>query len=354
MALADVLQRSGEGQRASDMLERALHAFELASHPLFSQALAKGKARMDGEEELNARFFEALARQASCLCRRGCARTALELSKCLLQLDITDPAGSLVACDHYALRSGCPGWLAQFADELNGMENSRWASFLPGMAVNVPLARMEAEGEGAEQGGNSRLHALAESLIIHSALVPSLLRRWNGKAGVRSDWTELAEDRLFANADCGGSASREYLTHITVERNHELWLQGNAQGKLVEAAKLAVACAKSDVPVREGGNAPSELQKACMEVFPPSSENEYSHLDVSDFSDELVAEHHFGEGGGGGDEMEFGAAEEEHEVREAQSIRGFLGRLFDWLRSASHRAEDDETAPPGAGDDDEQ
>jgi hypothetical protein len=74
--------------------------------------------RVDFSEEcepLNKVFGSCLVKYIDILGRKGCARTALECCKFLLNLDpVNDPYGVLLRIDFYAIRAKEYKWLRDF------------------------------------------------------------------------------------------------------------------------------------------------------------------------------------------------------------------------------------------------
>lgn len=78
LTLADVYKQMGEMQTVAELLERCLYSFECSWHPSFNISL--GTCRIAFDEEPNRAFYQALFRHMQHLGRRGCHRTALEVS----------------------------------------------------------------------------------------------------------------------------------------------------------------------------------------------------------------------------------------------------------------------------------
>jgi len=118
LVIADFLRIQGKLVDAFHFLERCVYAFESAFNFEFQPLEDQPDIRMDfGEESepLNKVFGSCLVKYIDILGRKGCARTALEVCKFLLNLDpMNDPFGVLLRIDFYAIRSKEFEWLKKF------------------------------------------------------------------------------------------------------------------------------------------------------------------------------------------------------------------------------------------------
>lgn len=124
---------SSDNTQASDLVARALFAFERAFTPSFN--LTTGLQRLDFDRIENRPFFLALAyahltklfyttpifilfrRFVVNLQKRGTNRAAFEFAKLLFSLDPgEDPHGALLYLDYLAVRSGMNEWLIEMWD----------------------------------------------------------------------------------------------------------------------------------------------------------------------------------------------------------------------------------------------
>ncbi|KAL4419888.1 hypothetical protein ABPG75_006986 [Micractinium tetrahymenae] len=297
LTMHDLYRSMGEQAYAEEMLERALYALEMAWHPSFSPAAANMHVPY---EEANAPLFICLFRYMQSLSRRGLHRTALEVCKLLLSLNADDPLGALQTIDYLALRAGRYDFLYRLAEQ-HGGDGS--AALLPNFVFSQALACWYQEQEGASSkarssdagasgsgggGSEQRLSAdlLVKAVLLYPEAVVRLLRELQSKGvGKDADWAAVLRQPLFAQASDGGSASLGHLLDLWVERQHLLWKAQPVQDWLRAACRQAAEGDPLDLP--DGLTA---ADWACVreQAFPASSENEYGHLRLHDFSDAVA------------------------------------------------------------------
>lgn len=286
MAASELLFVSGEPQRAADLLERALYAFERSMHPLFLKQAQNASAFMDAEETLNKCFMDALMRHASCLVRRGCPRTSMECLKLLLSLDRSDPFGSLLMLDHVAIRSKETAWLLELLDDAsNEVELPPDALQLPNVVFNLPLARYL---EGRADYTSTR-DAIACSILMYpDALAVSLWEHWESSHEVQPQWAALWNKKLFESrrqTPFNSSATLQHACKLFALRNQRMWLDEPQQTLLLDAAQQA--CEMHD----QGHEYASKALERAKEAFPyDGGHNELSHVDARLFTDEISQE----------------------------------------------------------------
>jgi hypothetical protein len=100
-------------------------------------------------------------------------------------------------------------------------------------------------------------------------------------------WAAVLARPPFAGASDGGSASLAHLVDVFVQRQYPLWKEGAVQAWLLRACQAAAGTAEGGGP-GPGGATAADWACAREEAFPPSSENEYDHLRVHDFSDAVA------------------------------------------------------------------
>ena len=104
LRLAGYLELAGQLEAASEHAERALYACEQAIHPMCR--LLDGTARLSYGLPTNRPLFISLHKHMISAGRRGYPRTALEVGRLLLSLDLAhDPMHVLLHLDFYAARS---------------------------------------------------------------------------------------------------------------------------------------------------------------------------------------------------------------------------------------------------------
>jgi len=121
LSMSDIFTSQSEFATAAELVARALFVHESAWQGTeMGDKIAQGLARIDVTPHENQAFFTALARHAQALGKRGCPRTALEVSKLLLSLSpLLDPSSALLSIDFYALRSKQFAWLRDFAAQMD-------------------------------------------------------------------------------------------------------------------------------------------------------------------------------------------------------------------------------------------
>eukprot|EP00879_Flechtneria_rotunda_P027791 GHRR01029790.1.p1 GENE.GHRR01029790.1~~GHRR01029790.1.p1 ORF type:complete len:676 (+),score=286.92 GHRR01029790.1:138-2165(+) len=341
LAMNELYRSMGEAQTADDLLARALYALESAWPAGFDPT--SGSVRLDIEKPENKGLFVALFRHAQALSRRGCHSSALEATKLLLALDPEDPMGALLLLDYTTLRAGAYMYLERFIAEF---DSSHSLALLPNYAFSLPYARYRLEQQqqhqrsrqqqqnGQSSSGSSSssagsLSLLAQALLLHPLVLKELMVKLQGQ-GVGKDpsWQNVLGRKLFAKASNHGSESLGHLIALFVERNHQLWKAADVQAWLKTAATAAADVTDGKRHQRQGKTSTTHSQNptasmnpddimvegsaddwACVarESFPAGERNEYGHLRVADFSDNVNQLPHeelqaaVGQGGGGQD-----------------------------------------------------
>ncbi|KAL4430372.1 hypothetical protein ABPG77_002178 [Micractinium sp. CCAP 211/92] len=376
LTMHDLYRSMGEQAYAEEMLERALYALEMAWHPSFSPAAANMHVPYD---EANAPLFICLFRYMQSLSRRGLHRTALEVCKLLLALNADDPLGALQTIDYLALRAGRYDFLYRLA-ERHGGDGS--AALLPNFVFSQALARWYQEQEGSpskarssDAGGSSgggsehrpSADLLVKAVLLYPEAVVRLQRELQSKGmGKDAEWAAVLRQPLFAQASDGGSASLAHLFDLWVERQHLLWKAQPVQDWLRAACQRAAEGDTLDLP--DGLTA---ADWACVreQAFPASSENEYGHLRLHDFSDSVARlppeEIHGMAGAAGAQQADVAALEaemralaqqmqnapdmSEEELQQMNPLMALLRSLLPWTNMGQEPAAE-EGADGAAGD----
>ncbi|XP_020249386.1 transcription factor 25, partial [Asparagus officinalis] len=270
LTFAELYKYSGEHQASADAISKCLFALECAWHPMFTPL--QGNCQLKYTHETNKPLFTALFSHMKNMDRRGCHRSALEVCKLLLSLDLDDPKGALFCIDYFSLRAQEYKWLEQFTEEY-GSDTSLW--LFPNFSYSLAVARFHLERETAmEIEKSSSIDLMKQALMLH----PSVLQKLVEKAPLKdSVWTQILKNSLFGSAKAGGP-TLEHLINMYVQRNYLIWRFPELQGLLKDAALLVIESSKQ--------NSSEAKDWACVRKEAFSSEkNEYSHLLVSDFSD---------------------------------------------------------------------
>uniref|UniRef100_A0A5K4F292 Transcription factor 25 n=1 Tax=Schistosoma mansoni TaxID=6183 RepID=A0A5K4F292_SCHMA len=161
LQLSEIMMHQEDTTVGTDLLERALHAFQSAFHPSFNPF--NGSCRLDFKRQVNRGLFVALFRYILKISERGCYRSALEYCKLLLSLDYEDdPLTVLLMIDCYAIYSRQYRFLIDLYDSLNGSRN---LYLLPNFGLSIPLAR-KLIGEDPEKCDGNKM-SVDESVSVY-------------------------------------------------------------------------------------------------------------------------------------------------------------------------------------------
>ncbi|KAG5231582.1 transcription factor [Salix suchowensis] len=245
VTMADYFKFVGEHQMSVDSTAKSLYALECAWHPRFSPLQANCQLRIC--HETNKPLFTTLFTHMKNLDRRGCHRSALEVCKLLLSLDLDDPMGAMF----------CYAWLEWFSEDYKS-DNSLW--LFPNFSYSLAICRFS--------------DLMKQALMLH----PSVLKKLVAKVPLKDQaWTNILK-HVFFRSEKTGSASLDHLINIYVERSYIIW-------RLPDLQKLLRVSALQVIETLEHSTGDAK-DWACVRKEAFSSENnEYSHLLVSDFSD---------------------------------------------------------------------
>eukprot|EP01025_Chloroclados_australasicus_P051961 TRINITY_DN6050_c0_g3_i1.p1 TRINITY_DN6050_c0_g3~~TRINITY_DN6050_c0_g3_i1.p1 ORF type:complete len:692 (-),score=119.28 TRINITY_DN6050_c0_g3_i1:343-2292(-) len=281
LAMHDLYRATGEHAAAEEMIERCIFALEAAWHPTFRPNNA---CTLSFEYKENQPFFKAMFKHLVSLGRRGCHRTALEYCKFVLSLDDQDPMGLVFCIDYYAIRANEYGWLVRFVNEYGNDIN---LMILPNILFSYALAKQNIAQEfpEAQLPGLNSDDQLLQAIFTFPMAVVALLDKLK-ELGV-SGWGDVLSRPLFAkHKGYGGSASLEHLVALFVRRSHLLWKVPqvllwlkkcciDACNRYDAGGSVLMACSFDDWAVVREAN------------YPPSQENEYRHLRLEEFGDDL-------------------------------------------------------------------
>ncbi|CAH8653421.1 unnamed protein product [Schistosoma margrebowiei] len=221
LQLSEIMMHQEDTTVGTDLLERALHAFQSAFHPSFNPF--NGSCRLDFKRQVNRGLFVALFRYILKISERGCHRSALEYCKLLLSLDYEDdPLTVLLMIDRYAIYSRQYSFLIDLYDSLNGSRN---LYLLPNFGLSIPLAR-KLIGEDPEKCDGNKMsvdESLQDALIMFPGFVSRLLKH-TSIGGI----TNLEKSILFGKEVLlSESDSLGCLLSLYVARMHPLWSSPN-------------------------------------------------------------------------------------------------------------------------------
>jgi len=212
LTLCDIYASQSEYATAHDLLQRCIYLFENGARASLVGLLGcmeMGLARMDADRSENTPFFQALAKHAQMLGKKGLVKTALAVCRLLLALNpLVDPTATLLSIDYYALRARQYEFLKDFAEKMDRAVISAypvgqhpWATrkeekdgnvsssssaaflpsaprtpctFLPNLLYSRALAVWHMEREAAEQANDKSKKKKTSAASSSSAAPPSL------------------------------------------------------------------------------------------------------------------------------------------------------------------------------------
>lgn len=256
LQLAELYRQMGELDRAAEQIERCLYVLESSWNISFKPFDGRCRLRFDVIE--NRSVYVALFRYSQLLTRRGLHRTALEISKLLLNFDPqSDPMGMLMLADSYALLSGEYEWINQMrrgyqkipiqyypnfaASEAVAHESKRLG--LTGIANRTNAGKAKSGGKSkqedatGDEGSKAGDEALVEALLTYPMLLRPLLSAIQDNSGV---WTG---HRLFDEA-WYGAGYEDYgvltrMCRVYAERSKALWSSSHNKAMLIRCAEKA-------------------------------------------------------------------------------------------------------------------
>ncbi|KAI1330680.1 hypothetical protein F5Y16DRAFT_362383 [Xylariaceae sp. FL0255] len=112
--VSKVAKQDQNSALSADLCERALFTFGRVSLSAFRQKLEEGKARLDFRRPENRQFWLAGYHYLKSLVMKGTYRTALEWSKLLFSMDLSDPYGIVHFIHPMAVRAHESKWFIDF------------------------------------------------------------------------------------------------------------------------------------------------------------------------------------------------------------------------------------------------
>jgi len=219
LQLSEICKMGEDSQMATELIERTLFAMEAAFHPLFN--LSVGISRLDYRRQENRAFYLALYRHMTYVGSRACYRTALELSKVIINLDpVSDPLGVILIVDFFALRSNQHNWLIRVYNEWESTKN---LSQLPNMAYSIAVAKFQRANQKDVRDTKEAGAAMAEAdscLKYALTMFPSALLPLLDKCGIEAD-AKAATSPFFLEGHT--SKGLEILVGMYVHRSYHIW-----------------------------------------------------------------------------------------------------------------------------------
>eukprot|EP00177_Eucheuma_denticulatum_P002370 GFKZ01004250.1.p1 GENE.GFKZ01004250.1~~GFKZ01004250.1.p1 ORF type:complete len:704 (-),score=103.08 GFKZ01004250.1:419-2530(-) len=254
LQLAEIYRQMGELDRAAEMVERCLYVLENAWNISFKPYDGSCRLRFDVIE--NRSLYVALFRYSQLLTRRGLHRTALEISKLLLNFDpSSDPMGMLMLADSFALLSGEYEWIQNMRIYYKHIPLQYFPNFSASAAMAAESTRLGLSGissksaskvkkarEGAHKDSTSGGVTEADELLTDALLTfPMLLRPL--LSAIQDDSGVWMEHRLFDEAwykvgyDDHGVLIR--MSRVYAERSKLLWNSATNKQLLLRCARAA-------------------------------------------------------------------------------------------------------------------
>ncbi|KAF9688010.1 hypothetical protein SADUNF_Sadunf02G0152600 [Salix dunnii] len=275
ITMADYFKFVGEHQMSADAIAKSLYALECAWHPTFTPLQANCHLKIN--HETNKPMFTTLFTHMKNLDRRGCHRSALEVCKLLLSLDLDDPMGGMFCVDYFALRAEMYAWLEWFSEDCKS-DSSFW--LFPNFSYSLAICRLYLEREEPSEDDDTSATKSSSADLMKQALMlhPSVLKKLVAKVPLKDQaWTNILKHAFF-QSEKTGFPSLDHLINIYVERSYIIWRLPDLQKFLRNSALQVIETLE---------NSSSDAKDwACVRKEAFSSENnEYGHLLVSDFSD---------------------------------------------------------------------
>ncbi|KAI8625424.1 hypothetical protein F5Y19DRAFT_467042 [Xylariaceae sp. FL1651] len=114
--VSKVAKQDQNSALSADLCERALFTFGRVSLSSYRQKIEEGKARLDFRRPENRQFWLAGYHYLKSLVMKGTYRTALEWSKLLFSMDLSDPYGIIHFIHPLAIRAHESKWFINFCD----------------------------------------------------------------------------------------------------------------------------------------------------------------------------------------------------------------------------------------------
>ncbi len=185
---------------ATDLIERAIYAFQNSFHPSFNFSSKTTSAsnrisfKFDYNRVENRGFFIVLFKQILAVGAKACYRTGLELAKLLYSLDIdNDPLGTILLIDFFAIRSSEYQYLIDFFEEFR---TSKHLNLMPNMSMSVALAYFYLYEKTNDQSDLDKANGLLQECLIQ---FPSLLMDMLEKCSVTPD-KKVSSSWIFSKA----------------------------------------------------------------------------------------------------------------------------------------------------------
>jgi hypothetical protein len=166
---SEVLQKMGEAEQSLQLLNRSIRVFESIWHTLFTPH--KEVCCLQLNDSGAQPFFTAIFRYIGYLSRSGCARSALEMSKILHNMNPSDPMMIRAKIDHFAIRSGCIRWFVRLCEDRKNDLNFFFPNILFSYALSSSL--LTKHDDQKDTSASSTSSSLQSSVPIAEEYSPS-------------------------------------------------------------------------------------------------------------------------------------------------------------------------------------
>ncbi|KAK6064168.1 Ribosome quality control complex subunit 1 [Seiridium cupressi] len=225
--VSKVAKQDQNNALAGDLCERALFTFGRVSISAFRQKLEEGKARIEFKRPENRQFWLAVYHYLKSLTMKGTYRTALEWSKLLFSMDLSDPYGVVHFIHPLAVRAHESKWFIDFCDS-EALDQCDTAQDY--IRQTLVLARLQ-------QKDTAGAKALAVEGMERLPWVYSAIFRALNLDVPRAIWGMEPRDE-----------HEQLFTELYLHQTKQLWDNAQAIGLLKEAAALAQKPSLASLP----------------------------------------------------------------------------------------------------------
>ncbi|KAI5927927.1 transcriptional repressor TCF25-domain-containing protein [Camillea tinctor] len=216
--VSKVAKQDQNSALSADLCERALFTFGRVSSSAFRQKLEEGKARLDFKRPENRQFWLAGYHYLKSLIFKGTYRTALEWSKLLFSMDLSDPYGIIHFIHPLAIRTHESKWFIDFCDSEALDECDTAQDYIRQTLVLARLQQNDTAGAKA---------LLLEGMERLPWLYGSLFKSLNLDVP-KAIWGLPARD-----------PDEEFYTELYVHQTKALWDNAQTISLLKEASSIA-------------------------------------------------------------------------------------------------------------------
>ncbi|CAN8065961.1 unnamed protein product [Agarophyton chilense] len=256
LQLAELYRQMGEMDRAAEQIERSIYVLQTSWNVTFKPYDGMCRLRFDVIE--NRSLYLALFRYSQLLTRRGLHRTALEVSKLLLNFDpVNDPMGVLLLADSYALLSGEYGWILGMNKFYKHVPLKYFPNFAASAAIAIESERQDSfqsstlstsrKGVSGTQSKESETElesttlraeeTLIDALLTYPMLLKPIVLAIRDDPGVWAEYTLYDENWYSSGIENCDVLLR--ISRIYAERSKLLWNSVSHKEMLAKCARIA-------------------------------------------------------------------------------------------------------------------